>query len=408
MASNRLPAILGGTPLAERPLHIVRPSFPKLETFADKFRIALLSGNVTNNGPYVQEFESLLARYMRVASVAVCNNGESALTLMIRAAGIDSGEVIVPSYTFCGTPHAVQWCGARPVFADIDPNSLCLDPADAELRITRNTKAIVPVDVYGIACDYSALDYLGKKHGIPVLYDSAPAFGTEVEGKPIGGFGDAQIFSFHATKAFTTMEGGCVASRDKQLIDRVSTLRNFGQDTGPDCSEPGVNAKMPEMCALIGIEALKGFQKIVDWRNQIAARYRESLSAIPGLSFAIPSPNQKPVWLYFPVVIDPQRFGVDRNALAQALAAENLFARKYFELPCHHMKAYADQGAIKLPATEAVAYNVVSLPIYNDMALDECDLFIEGIRRIHKNAQQVLEVISRPPISAGARALLRA
>jgi dTDP-4-amino-4,6-dideoxyglucose len=394
MSYNNLPAVLGGIPLAERPLHIVRPCFPKLDLFADKFRAALLSGNVTNHGTYVQRFEELLARYMDLPYVAVCNNGESALLLMLRAAGINDGEVIVPSYTFSGTAHAVRWCGANPIFADIDPQTFCLDAADVERHITPHTNAILPVDVYGIACDYKGFDYVGKRYGIPILYDSAPAFGTEVEGRPIGGFGEAQIFSFHATKAFTTMEGGCVASKNKALIEHVSVLRNFGQDIGPDCIEAGVNAKMAEVCALIGIEALKNFEKVVDWRNQIAARYYQFLSGIPGLSFARPAPDQKPTWLYFPIVIEPQRFGVDRNILAKALAAENLFVRKYFELPCHHMKAYADQADAKLPATEVVAYNVVSLPIYNDMTLEECDLFIEGIRRVHQNAQRVLDAAS--------------
>jgi dTDP-4-amino-4,6-dideoxyglucose len=405
MASNDLPAILGGTPLSERPLHIVRPCFPKLETFADNFRVALLSGNVTNHGKHVQHFESLLARYMHLSSVAVCNNGETALMLMLRAAGIDSGEVIVPSYTFSGTPHAVRWCGASPVFADIDPQTLCLDPQDTERRITPRTRAILGVDVYGIACDYAGLDDIGRRHGLPVLYDSAPAFGTRVDGRPIGEFGEAQIFSFHATKAFTTMEGGCVTSRNKRLVERVSQLRNFGQLNGPDCSEPGVNAKMPEVSALIGIEALHDFDKVVEHRNQVAAHFRESLSQISGLSFAAPPSNQKPVWLYFPVVVNPERFGVDRDILTEAMAAENLFVRKYFDLPCHHMKAYSSQAAVSLPVTESVAYNVVSLPIYNNMTGQEADLFVEGISRTHRNAGQVLHALSPSHKQYTARAL---
>jgi dTDP-4-amino-4,6-dideoxygalactose transaminase len=337
--------------------------------------------------------------------VAVCNNGETALMLMLRAAGIDSGDVIVPSYTFSGTPHAVRWCGANPVFSDINPQTLCLDPEDVERRITPRTRAILGVDVYGIACDYTGFDRIGRKYGLTILYDSAPAFGSRVDGRPIGAFGEAQIFSFHATKAFTTMEGGCVTSRNERLVERVSQLRNFGQVNGADCSEPGVNAKMPEVNALIGIEALDDFNNVVEHRNKIAARYRESLSKTPGLSFAEPPANQNPVWLYFPVIVNAECFGVDRDILAEALAAENLFVRKYFDLPCHHMKAYLSQAATTLPVTESVAYNVVSLPIYNNMTEEEADLFIEGINRIHRNASHLHQALSHSYREYRARAV---
>ena len=397
MTSNNLPAILGGLPLSEQPLNIVRPQFPAFETFADKLCTALASGSVTNHGPYVRDFEHALARYMDMpsGSVCVCTNGESALMLMLRAAGVDSGEVIVPSYTFSGTPHAVRWCGAQPVFADIDPNgSMCLDPADAEKRITARTTAILAVDAYGIACNYDAFEQLGKTYRLPILYDSAPAFGTRVGGQPIGGFGDAQTFSFHATKAFTTMEGGCVVSRNERIIERVAALRNFGQVDGADCEEPGLNAKMTEVSALIGMEQLKDFDAVVERRTGIANRFRQGLSEIPGLSFATPPPTQSPVWLYFPIVVDAKRFGVNRDMLAQALAAENLHVRKYFELPCHHLTAYADHRQVQLPITEAVSYNVISLPVYNDMTKPECDLFIDGIIRIHEHAEHVAAKIS--------------
>jgi len=271
---------------------------------------------------------------------------------------------------------------------------MCLDPADAERHITKQTRAILAVDVYGIACDYDAFEQLGKKYRIRILYDSAPAFGTKIDGDPIGGFGDAQSFSFHATKAFTTMEGGCVASRDERIIKRVAALRNFGQGDGPDCDEPGINAKMTELSALIGIEQLKDLDAVIGLRNRRASFLRQGLSEIPGLSFATPAPNQTPAWLYFPVVVDPQRFGTNRNVLAHALAAENLHVRKYFELPCHHMAAYADDCLVKLLSTEAVAYNVICLPIYNDMTEQECNLFIEGIKRIHEHAEHIATATS--------------
>lgn len=389
MIDQTLPAILGGEPLSRDPLGIVRPRFPELDQFADRFRAALRSGAVTNHGPYVREFEARLAAYLDLPGVVVCNNGQSALMVMLRAAGVDSGEVVVPSYTFSATPHAVRWCGAEPVFADVDPNTLCLDPRDAERRITPRTRAILAVDAYGIACDYDALAALGRQHGIRVLYDSAPAFGTRVAGRPIGSHGDGQMFSFHATKAFATMEGGCIASRDLALLERAAALRNFGQTGGADCDEAGLNAKMPEVCALIGLEQLDGFDAVVRHRARVAERYRAGLAELPGLSFATAPANQVPVWLYFPVVVDSALFGLDRDMLALALERENLYVRKYFELPCHHLAAYAKQRRVVLPHAERVAYNVVSLPVYNDMADEESDRFTAAFRRIHAHAKEI-------------------
>jgi dTDP-4-amino-4,6-dideoxygalactose transaminase len=297
----------------------------------------------------------------------------------------------VPSFTFSATAHAVRWCGAEPVFADISPNgSMTLDPADVERRITPRTKAILPVCVYGIACDYAAFDDVAKRHGLRILYDSAPAFGTRVGGKPIGGFGHAQAFSFHATKAFATMEGGCLATRDEGIATRAAALRNFGQvGGGPDCDEAGLNGKMTEVCALIGIEQLATIDDGARRRIEVAARYRAGLSRIPGLSFATPPAGQDPVWLYFPVVVDKAQFGLDREQVFAALAAENLHVRKYFGLPCHHMTAYSSQRSVRLPRTEHVAYNVVALPVYNDMTDAECGLFVEAFSRLHAHAARV-------------------
>jgi len=310
--------------------------------------------------------------------------------LMLRAAGIDSGEVIVPSFTFSATPHAVRWVGAETVFADVKGvDEPCLDPEDVERRITSSTVAVVPVDLYGIPSDYEAFDRIGTKYGLKILYDSAPAFGAKVDGRPIGGRGDAQAFSFHATKAFTTMEGGCLASRDTTLIQRAASLRNFGQIRSADCDEPGLNGKMMEICALIGLEQLDGFDSAVEHRNRIAARYRTGLRDLDGLAFPGSLPGRLPVWLYFPVFIDPKRFGLHRDDVAEIMALENLHVRKYFEMPCHHMAAYAGEARGDLPKSEMMGYSVLSLPIYNDMSIEECELFIEALRQIHRNAAEI-------------------
>ena len=391
-ASNCLPAILGGKPIFTEPMHIVRPCFPEISSIADNFNSALAKGQVTNQGPFVRAFEKSLAELLGVY-VATCNSGQSALMLMLRAAGIDSGEVIVPSYTFCATPHAVKWCGAKPVFADIDRNTFCLDPKDVESRITSETRAILAVDLYGIACDYERLYSLGVQYNLKVLYDSAPAFGTKVNKSFIGGEGDAQSFSFHATKAFTTMEGGCVASSNRELIDRAIALRNFGQQEG-DCYEAGINAKMQEICALIGLEHLNGLNSALQRRSEVVRKYTEYFGCHEGFRTPKVPANQQPSWLYYPILVGAD-LGLNRDRLVEALAAENIYVRTYFDLPCHLMSAYKQEEPIDLPVTNSVADSVISLPVYNDMTNNECERIIEAIDRIVRHSDRVSLLLAK-------------
>jgi len=384
---SRQLAVLGGEPLFAHSLAIVRPQFPPVDSFLGRFVDCMARGQVTNNGPAVVEFEEKVAAYCR-ASAIICNNGQSALMIMLRAAGVEGGEVILPSYTFSGTAHAVRWCGARPIFADI--KDMVLDPIDVERRITAETVAILGVDVYGLACDYDTLEALGRKHRVKVLFDSAPAFGTKVNGVPIGARGDGQIFSFHATKAFNTMEGGALVSCNSKIVQRARVMRNFGQIRGADCDEPGLNAKMMEISALIGLEQFKHFDAIVQRRYDATEIMRSGLVGIPGLSLTSVPLGQLPVWLYFPIVVDPQHFGMDRNQLAIALERENIVVRKYFEMPCHHMTAYTEQREVVLPESERVANNVLALPVYNDMTETEAAGIAQAIREIHERASQVV------------------
>ena len=246
-------ATLEDAPVFEQPLQIVRPTFPPVESYLPAFRAALAQGQVTNNGRWVLEFERRLSEYLGVPTLVFCN-GQIAMMTMLRAAGVEDGEVILPSFTFLATPAAVRWCGGKPVFAEIvNDGSMCLDPEDVERKITSRTVAILGVDAYGIACDYAALTQIGRRKGLKVLFDSAPSFGTRVDGRLVGGFGDAQMFSFHATKAFATMEGGCLCSHDEGLLHRAKAIRNFGQVAGGNSDEPGLNGKLTELCALIGL-----------------------------------------------------------------------------------------------------------------------------------------------------------
>jgi dTDP-4-amino-4,6-dideoxygalactose transaminase len=374
-------------PWAKSPLNIVRPSFPNAAQFFAAFSEALETGQVTNNSRWVVEFEARLSEYLGVPSLVFCN-GQIGMMVMLRAAGITDGEVIVPSFTFSATPHAVRWAGAEPVFADIlDDLTMRLDPRDVESRITDRTVAILAVDAYGVASDYASLADIAKRHKLKFLVDSAPSFGTRVNGKLVGGFADAQMFSFHATKAFSTMEGGCVCSHNPELLARVKAMRNFGQVDGADCHEPGLNGKMLEISAIIGLEQLKTFGYAVATRRRAVERMRAGLSKIPGLLVGQEPAGVEANWLYLPVVVDVERFGLDREALALALEKHNVFVRKYYSPPCHHMTAYKTQKEVKLVVTERTAYNVIALPVYNDMTDAECDLVAAAIEYVHQSAQ---------------------
>jgi dTDP-4-amino-4,6-dideoxygalactose transaminase len=307
---------------------------------------------------------------------------------MLRAAGISGGEVIAPSLTFAATPHAVVWSGAQPVFADVkDDMSFTIDPADVEARITDKTVAILSVDPYGIACDYEALAAIGRRRGLRVLVDSAPSFGTTVAGRRVGGFGDAQIFSFHATKAFNTMEGGCLCSNDKGLMERARAIRNFGQGADGDCGLEGLNGKMLEICAIIGVQQLKSFDTATRTRRRCAKRVGDGLADIKGIKVARAPAGQEPIWLYLPAVIDPGLFGCTRDEVVHLLSRENLHVRKYYSPPCHRMSVYAAmRSQPSLPVTERIAQNVIALPIYNDMSDDECAGVVEVFKRIHNRS----------------------
>ncbi len=374
------------------PLPIVRPRFPKLAEFADEFDQALATGAVTNQGPQAVALEAELSEYLGVPTLAF-SSGQAALMAMLAAGGVAGKEVIVPSFTFCATPHAVVWAGGRPVFADIDPKTLTLDPDEVERRITPNTAAILGVCVYGIACDYAALADVANRHGLRLFYDSAPAFGTRVDGRPIGGFGDAQIFSFHATKAFCTMEGGALSTNDTELLTKAEALRNFGQRNGRAWGAAGFNGKMPEVAAMIGRRQLRTFETARQRRLYVAGRYREGLEDLPGLAMASPPANQEPIWLYFPIRLDAKAFGLSRDEAAAALAADNILCRKYFDQPCHEMPAYEGCTREPLQVTELWASATLALPVYNDQTEEEIDYIIDRIRAIHFQAGEVREAL---------------
>jgi len=340
----------------------------------------LSSDCVTNNGPYLKKFETELESYFN-AHVAVVDHGQTALTLMLQAynAPAGPGNIITPSYTFCGTAHVISLIGLEPRFCDIESTvNPTISISSIEKNIDKDTRAILACDTYSIPCNYIEISKIAKRFNIPFLVDSASSFGTFVPFFNLTKECDAQIYSFHATKPFSTIEGGAVVSRDEDSINLIRDLRNFGirEDLKPDCTFPGTNGKMQEINALIGLKQLKRFEVLQDRRDHLISNYDKQFSKISGVETLTPdgirwSPS------FYPVYIDTSVFPLTRDELFKKLDEKNIKCAKYFELPCHKMWAY-DQFECILPNTEKLAKNILCLPLHKSITERHIEEIVDG------------------------------
>ena len=327
---------------------------------------------LTNNGPVVQEFEQRIAAFLGVKHCVAMCNGTIALEIAIRALGL-KGEVIVPSWTFIATAHALHWQEITPVFADIDPHTHNLDPAAVRRMITPRTSGIIGVHLWGRAAPVDELQSIADEHGLKLMFDAAHAFGSSYRGRTIGCFGACEVLSFHATKAFNTMEGGAVVTNDDALAEAMRLMRNFGFSGYDNVIHPGTNGKMIEVCAAMGLANLDAFEGVVAVNRRNHAAYASALAGIPGVSLLAYDPDERNSHHYVVIEID-ESTGVARDELIAALHAENVLARKYFWPGCHGMKPYRDlfpHAHLVLPVTERVASRVIVLPTGTGVAAAE-------------------------------------
>ncbi len=318
---------------------------------------------LTNNGPLVRQFEERVAAYLGVRHCIAMCNGTIALEIAIRAVGM-SGEVIVPSYTFVATAHSLYWQGLTPVFADIDPLTHNLDPDAVRRMITPKTSGIIGVHLWGRAAPVAALESIAADYGLALLFDAAHAFGCSHEGRMIGGFGRAEVLSFHATKFFNTFEGGAIVTDDDQVAETARLMRNFGFRDFDDVIHPGTNGKMVEVCAAMGLANLDAIDDIVDSNRANYFKYKKVVGDIPGISLLDFNENQRNNYQYVVLEVD-SKFPVSRDEIVKVLHAENILARKYFWPGCHKMKPYRDlfpHAELVLPFTRMVADRVIVLP----------------------------------------------
>nr|WP_298131626.1 DegT/DnrJ/EryC1/StrS family aminotransferase [uncultured Pseudoxanthomonas sp.] len=361
-------AIHGAPPAFEEPLHVGRPNIGNRDAFLVRVGQVLDNQWLTNNGPMVQEFEQRIAARLGVKHCVAMCNGTIALEIAVRALGM-SGEVIVPSWTFVATAHALHWQGITPVFADIDPATHNLDPTAVRRMITPRTSGIIGVHLWGRAAPVDELQAIADEYGLKLMFDAAHAFGSSYRGRSIGEFGACEVFSFHATKSFNTMEGGAVTTNDDELADAMRLMRNFGFKGYDNVVHPGTNGKMIEVCAAMGLANLDEFDDIIEANRRNHSAYRQALSDIPGISLLNYDPAEHNSHHYVVIEVGSE-CAASRDEIIAALHAENILARKYFWPGAHRMHPYGDlfpHAGLLLPSTLALAERVVVLP--NGLAL---------------------------------------
>jgi dTDP-4-amino-4,6-dideoxygalactose transaminase len=364
VVAGRNLAIFGGAPLFEIPLHVGRPNIVDRAAFLQRVNDMLDRRWLTNDGPLVREFEHRIAEYVGVRNcIAICN-ATAAIELAARALNL-TGEVIVPAYTFVATAHALQWQGLTPVFADMDPATHNIDPASIERLLTPRTSAILGVHVWGRACDTDAIEAIASRQGIPVIYDAAHAIGCSHRGRMIGGFGQCEIFSFHATKFLNSFEGGAIVTDNDELAGKLRLMRNFGFSGFDRVTHIGINGKMTEVCAAMGLTSLDHIDQLIDRNRSNYECYKRELSGIPGINLIDYAPAQHNNYQYIVVEVDPAVCPIDRDQIVAALHAENVLARKYFWPGVHRMEPYRtlQPDAYRvLPNTERIAPRIIVLP----------------------------------------------
>ncbi len=389
IVDDRMPAILGGEVAFEEALHVGRPNVGDRARLQERFDAMLDARWFSNGGPLVQEFEERIARHLGVKHCLATCNGTTALMLAIR--GLDmKGEVIVPSFTFVATAHALQWQQTKPVFCDIDPVTHNLDPADVERRITPATTGIIGVHLWGRPCDTTALEDIAQRHGLKLLLDASHAFDCTSGGRMIGSFGDAEVFSFHATKFLNTFEGGAVVTNNDEVASKLRLMRNFGF-TGYDTVEYlGMNAKMTEVCAAMGLTGLESIDQFIAVNRRNHVGYRTQLAGLPGLR-VIPFPEgEHSNFQYVILEIDPAECPLNRDELLRVLHADNILARRYFFPGCHRMEPYrALFPDCVLPVTERLSERVLALPTGTAVGHGEVEMVASVIRAALREAAAI-------------------
>lgn len=366
--------------MSDKPIYVTQPAMPDLEELIPYLRAIWDNKILTNSGPFHQRLEEALCDYLGVSHLALFTNATVALVTAFQALKI-SGEVITTPYSFVATAHCLMWNQLKPVFVDVEPDTLNMDPARIEAAITPETRAILPVHCYGHPCQVEAIQAIADRHGLKVVYDAAHAFGVRDAGGSVLRHGDLSILSFHATKVFNTFEGGAIVCPDAETKARIDQLKNFGISDEVTIDAPGINGKMSEFNAAFGLLQLKHVDEAIARRRELDAHYRERLARVKGIRCLSAGKETVSNHSYFPVLVEPN-FPVDRDALYEALKGQGIVARRYFYPLISDFAVYRNlpsADSSQLPVAAKAAQQVLCLPIYPALPLNEVDRIIDLI-----------------------------
>ena len=369
---------------SEKPVWVTKPYLPPLEEFQEYLCDIWDSRWLTNNGKYHQILEKALCEYLDVKYISLFTNGTLALITALQALRI-TGEVLTTPFSFVATTHALWWNNIKPVFVDIETDTFTLDPTKIEASITPKTTAILPVHVYGNPCHVESIKEIADTYGLRVIYDACHTFGVTLDGVPILNYGDLSVMSFHATKVFTTFEGGAIVCHDEATKRRIDNLKNFGFAGETTVVAPGINAKMNEFQAALGLLQLKYIDQAIEKRKKISRHYREGLKNISGISYLEDILSVKHCYAYFPVLIDEDEYGKSRDEVYERLKQYNIYGRRYFYPLISQFPTYRGLPSAtseNLPVADRVTRNVLCLPIYPDLGLDQLKKIMEILKSI--------------------------
>jgi dTDP-4-amino-4,6-dideoxygalactose transaminase len=384
-------AIFGGEPTSKEVLHVGRPNIGHRQKFEERVGSILDRKWLTNDGYYVKEFERYLAKFLGVKHCIAMCNATVALEIVIR--GLDlKGEVIVPSFTFIATPNALHWQEITPVFCDIDPDTHNLNPQKVEQMITPRTTGIIGVHVWGRPCNIEKLTKIAKQYNLKLLFDSAHALGCTYQGRLIGNFGNAEVFSFHATKFVNSLEGGAVVTNDDDLAKKVRWMKNFGFSDYDRTDYIGINGKMNEISAAMGLTNLESMEEFININYRNYKQYKHKLTGIEGLKIIEFNSEEKYNHQYVVIEVDSSKTIITRDQLIKILHAENILARRYFYPGCHRMepyRSYFPHAGLMLPETEKLAERVIILPTGTEVTTDQINRICNIIGFAVNNGEEI-------------------
>jgi len=364
------------------PITVTKPCIPPLDEFIPYLQQIWDNKWLTNNGPMHQQLEQELANYLGVKYISLFSNGTLALISALQALNI-TGEVITTPFSFVATTHSLWWNKITPVFVDIEQEYLNLDPDKIEAAITPRTTAILPVHVYGNPCQMDKIQQIADKHGLKVIYDAAHAFGVKEKGVSVLNYGDLSVLSFHATKVFSTIEGGAIICHSEEMKHHIDNLKNFGFRGELVVEEPGINAKLNELQAAYGLLQLKYIDGFILKRKSITELYKNLLKDISGIHFLNDNSDVSYSYSYFPILINKEVFGISRDELYDKLIKNNIFGRRYFYPLISNFQPYSELPSAlpqNLPVATSVAGQVLCLPIYVDLSFDDIELIVKIIK----------------------------